>query len=60
MHTGACPARPVPAHPERERGRNLAVLPNLGGTDSLPDLGTAMYFDPVLKAIVEDAFALAA
>ena len=31
----------------------LLTLPNLAGSATIPDLRTAMYFDPVLKAMVE-------
>ncbi len=43
-----------PVIPENAELGNLLILPNLPASAALPDLRTAMYFDPVLKAMVEE------
>jgi hypothetical protein len=43
-----------PVIPAGTDADDLFILPNLPGSKTIPDLQTAMYFDPTLKAMVED------
>lgn len=44
----------IPTIPNNVDVRDLIVLPDLPGILALPSLRTAMFFDPTLKALVED------
>lgn len=43
-----------PGIPDGAALGNLPILPNLPASAGIPDLRTAMFFDPTLKAMVED------
>ena len=44
----------VPVIPDGTDIGDLAALPNLPGLSALPDLRTAMFYDPTLRAMVEN------
>lgn len=44
----------IPTIPQEADLTGLALLPNVSGQLGLPDLRTAMFFDPMLRAMVED------